>query len=306
SLGLSAELFPAVLPSGTPLGGVRAGLPGLAEGTPVAVAGHDHVAASFAVGAAQPGQAFDSMGTAEAFMGTRSEQPLGEAEYRSGLAYGCYVRPGRQYWSGGVSASGGSVEWLRGVLREPPVPYASLEALLEQAGDAPGNLLFFPYLAGSGSPHTDPTARGAFVGLRSTHGPAHLVKAVLEGVAYEVEFIRRTAELANRINIRQVIAAGGGTRNRRWMQIKADVCGCTYAVSVIDEATLLGAALLAGLGSRVYASEAEALQAAAQTPAQTYSPDPARRAVYRELYEQGYLAMQDSLRQVSYVLGEAT
>lgn len=303
ALGLSPELFPAVLSSGKPLGGLLGGLStGLAEGTPVAIAGHDHVVASFGVGAAEPGQAFDSMGTAESFMGTRATQALSNAEYAGGLAYGCYVRPGRQYWSGGISASGGSLEWLRGVLGEPPLSYETLNSLLDQVDDRPGDLLFFPYLTGSGSPHNDPVVRGAFLGLHAGHRPAQLVKAVLEGVAYEVEFIRRTAEQANGLTIRQVTAAGGGTRNRSWMQIKANITGCEYAVSTVDEAVLLGAALLAGLGSGLYASEADALRSAALRPAQIYRPDPQHQEAYQNIFEQGYLAVQDRLRQVSHTL----
>jgi sugar (pentulose or hexulose) kinase len=200
------------------------------------------------------------------------------------------------YWMGGLSASGGSVEWLRGILGEPPLTYAQLDDLLAQAGSGPTCILYFPYLSGSGSPHTDLQVRAAFVGLEGRHGQAELAKAVLEGTAYEVEFIRRRAEEVFRTPVRRLIASGGGTRNPVWMQIKADVSGCVIEAAEMPEATLLGAVLLAGIGLGTYAGEAEALAAVVRISRVVYLPDESRHRIYRELYEEGYLALQESLR----------
>jgi xylulokinase len=135
--------------------------------------------------------------------------------------------------------------------------------------------------------------RGAFVGL---HGRADLLKAVLEGTVYEVEFIRQAGEHITGQSIPALIAAGGGTRNRPWLQIKADVSGCRIEASAEPEATLLGAALVAGIGSGLYASEAEAFARLWLKPVEVFLPDPERHAIYHRLYEQGYLRLQDPLR----------
>ena len=301
-LGLDVGVFPTALPSGIRVGWIGSDIAasiGLPIRTPVSIAGHDHVCAAFAVGAIDPGLVFDSMGTAEALIGGFEERSLGEDELRSGLVYGCHVVKGRNYWMGGLSASGGSVEWLRAILDEPPLSYAELDALLERATPGPTGILYFPYLSGSGSPHTDLLVRGAFTGLNGTHGRSDLAKAVLEGTAYEVEFIRRAAETATGSTIRQITASGGGTRNRHWMQIKADVSGCRLEVQSMPEATLLGAALVAGVGRGLYADAAQAIDAARQAEVEIYLPDDDRHQGYIGFYERGYLHLQTPLRQLA-------
>ncbi len=309
-------------------------------GVPVTIAGHDHVCGAFAAYAwasassavpaatdppAQPrdtgglsapaGSAaandrqqsiFDSIGTAESLVGLFPARPLTEDDDRSGFAFGRHVRPGWMYWMGGLSSAGGSLEWLRSLLGappdgDPPLTYAELDHLLAQIPEAPTGILYYPYLAGSGSPHSDSLARGALVGLSASHTRSHLLRAALEGVCYEIEWMRRRAEEMLGTKLRRILAAGGGTRNRHWMQIKADVSGCDVDLLPQDETTLLGAALLAGLGAGVYRDEAEladqlratsgeagAINALLAAAAQRYQPDPQRRQAYRRLYDNGF------------------
>lgn len=299
------DLFPTVEPSGTPAGTVRPDVArriGVGDGTTAAVAGHDHVCAALAGGAVDPGTVFDSMGTAETLIGALEERPLGRKAYESGLGYGRHVVQKRLYWMGGSSASGGSVEWLRALLGDPALTYADLDALVAQAGSDPTGIVYVPYLLGSGTPHPDAQATGALVGLRATHTRAHIAKAVLEGTAYELEFIRRAAEHAAGTPIRSVVAAGGGTRNRHWMQIKADVGGVPVEVLGVPEATVWGAALLAGIGCGVYSDAAAAVAATQRQPRTTFTPEPLRHAAYRRVYEQVYVPIQAPLRQISHAL----
>ncbi len=304
---LPAELFPPALPSGTPIGRVlmeQATQVGLSLDTVVVIAGHDHVCAAFAVGATGEATVFDSMGTAETLIGALPQRPLGHAEYQTGLTYGCHVVPERLYWMGGLSSSGGSVEWLRALLGDPPLAYAELEALVDQVGPQPTGLLYFPYLLGSGTPHPDQQVKAAFIGLGANHTRAHLAKAVLEGVAYELEFIRRAAERGTGVAIDTVIAAGGGTRNQHRMQIKADVGGQRVVVAPQAEATVLGAALLAGIGCGVYRDAAEALKHIRSHPGTIYSPKQEQHKQYRRIYEQGYEPLQQPLRHIARNLAE--
>lgn len=297
---LNPELFPPVHPSGTAVGGVRSDVAtslGLTAGIPVAVCGHDHAAAAFAMNVTSPGRVLDSMGTAETLAGSLPERPLTEEDYRSGLIYSPHVAHGRLYWVGGLSASGGSVEWLRTILGTQPLSYVEIESLLASASPEPTGILYFPYLLGSGSPHPDPLVRGALVGLSTSHGRADLLKAVLEGTAFEVELIRQTGERVTGQPIPVLTAVGGGTRNRAWLQIKADVSDCWIEASAEPEATLLGAALVAGIGTGLYASESDAFAGLRLNPPEIFLPDGDRHAIYRRLYEQGYLFLQESLRQ---------
>jgi xylulokinase len=294
--GLSREAFPPVLRSGEPVGEVVVDLPGLERGIPVAITGHDHVCASFAAGAVHPGQTFDSIGTAESFNGPFEQRLLGEKEYRSGLTYGHHVLPGQFYWMGGLSASGGSVEWMRSILGDPPLSYIEVDSLLEKARSRPTGILYFPYLAGSGSPHSDPFVRGAFAGLSASHGRADLLKAVFEGTAYEMEFVRRAAEEVTGRQIDHFRVAGGGARSQAWMQIKADVSGCRLDLLSMPEAALLGAAMLAGVGSGFYHDHSEALSLLAHQEVETVLPDEDRHRIYRDYYEHGFLPLLEPLR----------
>jgi xylulokinase len=301
-LGIPVDLFPPVLPCGRPAGVARTGFAalGLQDGIPVAVAGHDHVCAAFAaqvLGGMQAAPVFDSIGTAESLIGIFPERPLGETDYQAGFAFGLYGAPGFLYWMGGLSAAGGSIEWLRSILGDPPLSYAELDALSQTRLGAPTGLLYFPYLSGSGSPHSDSLVRGAFIGLNASHSRADLYHAVLEGTAFETEYMRRAAERVTGAPIQRVLAAGGGTRNRRWMQIKADVYGCVLDVLSQKEATLLGAALLAGIGAGMYTDAHKAAECLAAYGLERFEPDPTRHEAYQQLFERGFLPLQDALRE---------
>ncbi len=286
---LSADLFPAVLPGGTPVGIVVDDLLehiGLRRGVPVAICGHDHVCAAFGAGATLPGRVFDSMGTAEALVGTVHVQTLDERAYNSGLSFGVMPFHDGLYWIGGCSASGGSLEWIGRMLNEPPLSYEQIAALESSMDNAPGEIVYLPHLAGSGAPHHHPTARGAFFGLSARHTRVDLLKAVLEGTAYQMESIRRVAESLADQPVRSITAAGGGTRHPRWLQIKADVYGAPIHVPATDEATLFGAALIGGIGCGVYRDADEALAVAAAQPITTIEPDMERHKMYTACFEQ--------------------
>jgi len=292
---LTPAHFPPVLPSGTTLVGLRASLHGLKPGIPVAVAGHDHVCAAFAAGATTPGVIFDSLGTAETLVGARPTQPLGERDYASGFIYGPHVIPGCQFWMSSLSASGGSVEWARALLSDTPLSYADFVALVAAAGPDPTGIVYAPYLAGSGAPRANPAAHAVFAGLTAPHTRAHLAKAVLEGTAYEVESMRRAAEALTGQPITAFIVAGGGEKNPHWLHIKADVSGCTLHAYEQIEATLLGAALLAGVGAGVYVDHAAAQAVLNVDSGIVYHPDKQRHARYRVIYEQQYIPLQTFL-----------
>ncbi|HEY3269093.1 MAG TPA: FGGY family carbohydrate kinase [Armatimonadota bacterium] len=298
SLGVSPALFPDILPSGQQAGRVSPAAEAstrVRAGTPVAVSGHDHVCAALAVGILHPGAVLDSMGTAETLVGAMAVRPLCPEDHASGLAFGCHVVLDRMFWMGGISSSGASVEWLRCQLDDRPMTYEALAALLEGLTPGPGDLLFFPYLRGSGAPWPDARMRGAFVGIDDSHTRAHLFRAVLEGTAYEVEAMRRSAETAMGASTSRVSVVGGGAMNAAWMQIKADVAGCALDVPALNEAAALGAALCAAIGQGIYAS-ADAAAAAVARAGVAYAPDPHRHPAYRRVLQDAYIPMHAGLR----------
>lgn len=293
---LSADLFPQALPGGTSVGESlpQWGALGIPAGTPVAVSGHDHLCAVLGAGAVDAETIFDSMGTAEVLIGNFPQRALTSADYASGLSTGCHAASGWMYWLGSMSTSGGSIEWIRQLFNNETLTYHELTGLLQQARSTPTGILFMPHLLGSGAPHSDSRMRGAWVGLKSQHGCADLAKAVLEGTAYEAELMRRAGEAMTGQSITMLTAAGGGTRNPIWMQIKADVCGCPIRILEEPEAALVGAARSAAEGSGIPCD----FQPAAST---VIEPDMQRHVLYRELFEEGYQTLFEPLRRISHL-----
>lgn len=300
--GLPADVFPDVVPSGAPLGTVKTELAaslGLEASTTVAIAGHDHVAASLAVGAVEPGEVFASMGTAETLVGMMKPRALGQAEFETGLSYGYHVIPGYQFWMGGNAASGGAVEWIRKQLGDDALSYDEIAALLMETEDAPSEVLFFPYLSGSGAPYPNSRTRASFIGLSYAHGKADLIRAVCEGTAYQLTMIKESAEHVTGHPIHVIRAVGGGTRLKPWLQMKANAANVTLIVPPVDEATLQGAAYTALLGAGHLKDLGELKQLVEGRGVEQLDPDAKLHAQYKQVYEQQYVAMAAELRRLS-------
>lgn len=302
-LGLKPELFPPILQSGEPAGtvtAVAAGRTGLPVGVPASVCGHDHICTMTAAGVVEPGRVLDSIGTAESMLGVVPCLDLTDSAFDSGLAFVPHVLPGRYCWLGGLSAAGGSIEWLRRQFGDQPLSYDEIVRLARDAGPDPTGILYFPYLSGSGAPLPDGSVRAAFIGLDVRHTKGDLVRAALEGTSFASEAIRRAAEEQTGAAIDEMVAVGGGARNDVWVQIRADVSGCHFTVPAIKEATALGAALTAGLGACLYEDLGDLLQVVARQiqGGTTFAPDPRRHAVYSRLYMNGFLDFQGPLRRV--------
>lgn len=306
--GLAPDIFPDTFPSGTPVGTVHDSAHAatlLPAGIPVTIAGHDHICAALGAGAVTPATIFDSMGTAEVLLGTLARRDLTISDYQSNLSYGCHVVEGLYYWLGGLSSSGGSIEWLRSLFGKEQLSYKQLDELLNQRDYEPTEILYFPYLLGGSSSSLNrnvSAVRAAFVGLGTHHRQADLVKAVLQGTAYEMERVRRTAQKVMDVPIERVIAAGGGTRNSLWIQIKADVSNCVFDVIPFSEITLLGAAMIAGIGTGIFADVEQAIEMMVDRNLRTFCPNLAQHALFKRLYEHGFLELQTPLnRYYEYV-----
>jgi xylulokinase len=157
-----------------------------------------------------------------------------------------------------------------------------------------GGLVFLPYLEGERAPVWDPRARGAFVGLTSRHGPADLLRAVLEGVACSVRHILDAAQATSGQRVVEVRVAGGGARLALWNQIKADVTGCPVRPCAVSENGVLGAAMLGALGAGLFpgVEQASAAMVALQAPC---VPNAAHRPIYDRAFAR-YTALYPQLR----------
>lgn len=303
---LGASMFGEPAPSAVQIGRVHqeaAELTGLPVGLPVCTAGHDHLCAAVGLGVTGFGDLFDSIGTAEAIVAALPDQSEDPAIAESGIAQGMHVLPGRYYAISGNAFGGGSIDWTRKLLLSAlPENNHSFESLIDLASQAPagsGGAFFLPHLRRANPPILDPASRGAFVGLSSDCGPEHFARAVFEGLAYEFQRIQDAVCDTFGLSSSRLIAAGGGTRNRLFMQIKADVSGLPIIVPDVDEATCLGAALAAGVGSGVYRDydDASAQVVSSET---VIVPDGSAHEFYRARYETVFAKLYDSLKAVNH------
>ncbi|SDO38896.1 FGGY family of carbohydrate kinases, C-terminal domain [Paenibacillus sp. yr247] len=296
--GLEESHFPTVVTMGTSVGtmlpDIGRGL-GLGSGISVCLAGHDHVCASLTIGQPERGNVYNSMGTAETLVGNFGARVLGMDDYQSGLAFGRHPLPDQMFWMGGHSASGGSVEWLRGLIDTGDLSYADILSLLDQVDPSPTGILYYPYLSGCGAPSTNALAKAAWIGLSARHHRGDMFKAILEGNAYQMEWLRLEAEKVGREPINKLVVVGGGAKNKHWLQIKADVSGIELHHPDLPEATLLGAALTAGVGSGVYRSFEEAMCVIPVGRSQVYTHNPDRHKLYRSIFENGFSHLRPML-----------
>lgn len=248
---------------------------GLRAGLPVIAGGGDNAAAAIGTGIVRPGVISSSIGTSGVVFAHADQIAL---DPKGRLHSFCHSVPGKYHLMAVSLAAGGSLQWFRNTLRSQlgaDADRLTYDVLSEQAAATPigaEGLIFLPYLTGERTPHLDPLARGAFIGLTSRHGVGHMVRAVMEGVVYSLRDgleIMRDLGLA----IDDVRATGGGGRSAFWRQMQADVYGKPVATLNAEEGPAFGAALLAGVGAGAWASVPEAC-AATIRETETIDPGP--------------------------------
>jgi xylulokinase len=259
------------------------------SGVPVAAGGGDQACGALGVGVDRPGPLSIVLGTSGVVFATL-EDYRADAEAR--LHTFCHAVPGRWHAMGVSLSAAGSVEWLRTLL----LPDGEITDLTDGAtrwAAGTEGLLFLPYLAGERTPHGDPHARGAFVGLSLRHDRGAMLRAVLEGVAYA---LRDSLELIRAFGIEPVVArvSGGGARSDLWLSIIASVLGIPLERTESQDGAAFGAALLGGVAAGVFADVREAVDACVRVT-DTVEPNPVWERVYEEGYER-YRALYPSLR----------
>lgn len=287
ALVLDAAMLPAVHEGPAVAGVVCArgsAATGLPEGIPVVAGAGDQAANAVGVGAVTPDTGALSLGTSGVVFVPTARPAV---EPRGRVHAFCHAVPGMWHVMGVMLSAAGSLRWYRDTVA-PGLPFPDLtdEAALVPPG-AEG-LRFLPYLTGERTPHADPDARGAFVGLTVRHTRAHLTRAVLEGVAFG---LRDSLELMREAGVTipgEFRASGGGTTSRLWRQIVSDVLGVPLVGVGTVEGAAFGAGVLGAVGAGWFPSPRDAVAAmvrrgAVTEPGDTASYDPAY-ASYRSLY----------------------
>jgi xylulokinase len=260
-----------------------AAMTGLRVGTPVMAGGGDQAANGVGVGAIAPGIVAMSLGTSGVVF-TATDRPVIEPDGR--LQAFCHAVPDMWHLMGVMLSAAGSYQWFKDTLA-PGNDFAALDAAAAQVGPGSDGLVFLPYLSGERTPHPDPTARGAFVGLTVRHEIGHLARAVMEGVAFG---LRDSVELMGGVeDMGEVRVSGGGAASPVWLRVLANVLDRPVRVVGTAESAAHGAALLAATGAGAFASVDEACAHAVEVgdpiepgPESNVYPDVYR--VYRELY----------------------
>ena len=279
------EIDPAWLPptfEGTAVTGhitpQAAEITGLKAGTPVVGGGGDQAAGAVGTGAVTEGIVSLSLGTSGVVFAS-ADQPIIEPEGR--LHAFCHAVPGKWHLMGVMLSAAGSLRWYRDTL----APDADFDALIEPVAKVqPGSdgLFFLPYLTGERTPHPDPLARGAFVGLTVRHTQPHLTRAVLEGVAFGLRDSFELMKEAGLAEVSQVRVTGGGAKSPLWRQILADVLDVELVTVNTTEGAAHGAAVLAATGAGFYPDVPSACAAIIKLTGSTV-PSPAS-ATYQKLY----------------------
>lgn len=288
ALGIDSEWLPTVFEGPAVTGTVTsdaARATGLSAGTPVVAGGGDQAANAVGLGVIDPGTVAMSLGTSGVVFAP-TDAPLTE---ESGRVHAfCHAVPGRWHFMGVMLSAAGSLRWLR----DSVAPDKSFEELVSAASDvaaADDGLFFLPYLTGERTPHADPLARGAFVGLTVRHDLRHMTRAVLEGVAFGLKDGLDLMESAGLPHPALIRASGGGTTSGLWRQILADVLDSRLALVGTTEGAAFGAAMLAMVGCGWYPSVRDVCEAVVDIrPAEAPSADRLRydqaHARYRALY----------------------
>lgn len=290
-LDVDASILPPVFESPEVTGKITneaALLSGLRAGTPVVAGAGDQAASAVGNGIVSPGLVSVTLGSSGVVFGTTVTPKLDPG---GRLHTFCHAVPGKWHVMGVTQGAGLSLRWFREQFGAQESWFAReigadpYELILQEAANAPAGsdgLLFLPYLMGERTPHLDPEARGAWFGLTAAHRRGHLVRAILEGVAFS---LRDSLEIFKELSIPvdQIRASGGGSRNALWRRIQAEIYGKELVTLRESEGSALGAALLAGVGAGVYPSVEEAAKQAVHIQ-ERVAPSEAGESVYEKIY----------------------
>ena len=307
ALEIDPALLPPVVAADTVCGTITeevAALTDLLPGIPVAGGGADNACAAVGNGVVRPGLALVSIGTSGvvlAYAGTPQVDMSGPIPRVHTFNHAV---PQAWYLMGVTQSAGLSLHWVRdniGLPERALESWTGLDAydlLMKEAESVPAGsdgLLFLPYLQGERTPHLDAYARGGWIGLTASHDRRHLIRSVLEGVAFSLKDCSTIIQ-GQGLPIEQVRVTGGGAKSPPWRQIIADVLGIELVTTNATEGPAFGAALLAGVASGLYTSVEQACDATVRVMERT-EPRPEAERIYAQAYET-YKALYPALKPI--------
>jgi xylulokinase len=308
--GLDGEKLPKIFWSYKKVGEVNeyaSKILGIEKGVPVAMGCADSAASALGCGIIKQGRVFETTGTSTV-VAVLSSTP----KFDTRILNRCYVMEGLWLHMGAMSTTGASLKWFKDNLCEIEIQlsqkgdgnvYKILDELATKAPPGCDGLIFFPYMSGERSPVWDPNARGVFFGLTLSHTKAHMVRAILEGVAYG---LRNNLEIIESlgVTVEEVRAAGAAAKSNLWRQIKADVLGKKIAVSSVKDATMIGCAILAGCAAKRYNDIISIADKFYHLTEDVNTPNASANSVYTKYYmifKKGYKRFKSMYKEIASV-----
>ncbi|MHA1819335.1 MAG: xylulokinase [Promethearchaeota archaeon] len=287
-LELDLDKMPEAMPSGKIVGNVIDDDCGFDKGTVVVSGGGDQQCAALGVGVVKTGRTKCTTGTGS-FILNYLEEPKFDEKRR--VLCSCHAVPGAWVQEASIFTSGSALRWVRDEVCTSEVltakeknmdPYQVLDQRAEGAPVGANGLIFIPHMVGAGAPYWNPDARGILFGLALGHTRADVIRAVMEGVAFEVrKNIEVFESLGNKIN--ELRVTGGGSRSPIWNQIMADVLNIQCGRGELEESTAVGAAILASYGVGDYKSLINAAENLSHVN-KIWTPIPEHVKIYDKLY----------------------
>jgi xylulokinase len=258
AMEIDRELMPRVFESVEITGKVsKAGAEatGLRSGTLVVAGAGDNAAGAIGMGIVRSGTVSATIGTSGVVF-IVTDKPKLDLKGRAHTL--CHAIPGRWHMTGVTLGAGLSLNWFREQFADGKT-FAELDIEAAKIPSGSDGAIWLPYLMGERTPHLDPNARAAFVGLTASHTHAHATRAVMEGVAFS---LRDSLEIFRELGaeMSSIRLGGGGAHSPLWRQIQADVYGQTVETIEADEGAAFGAAILAGVGANAWPSVDEACE----------------------------------------------
>lgn len=279
---------------------------GLSVNTEVVGGAGDNAAAAVGTGIVRDGTAFTTIGTSGVVFAHSSKLTI---DPKGRVHTCCCAVPGAWHVMGVTQGAGLSLKWFKDNFCQDYIAKAAAqqkdvyELINKDAAKIPvgsDKLLYLPYLMGERTPHLDPDCRGVLFGLSAIHTKAHVLRAVMEGVSYSLcdcnDILKEMGILVD-----QMMACGGGGQSPVWRQMLADLYGCRVNTAQQTEGPALGAAILAGVGTGIYASVETACD---ELIGEAQSSEPMGENVktyqqYHELYKELYKSLKDSYKKLA-------
>lgn len=305
------NILPEVMQSGTFLGEVteeaskKTDLP---EGTPIFLGGHDNICAALAIGAFSNDIVMDVTGTWEVIIQSSTKPILNNKVYEAGIAVDAHVAKDK-YCNVAAAVSLNMIEWFRKNYgfeekyksqQTGKKDWEYLEQIIINSSCGSKGVFFLPHFSGAGAPINDIRSTGAFIGLSNVVEKGDMLRSMYEGLNYQFKDMLLAMKNSLGIESEKILVVGGGTKDTILMQNKADIVGKAIEVPDIDEATSLGAALLAGIGLGIYKNEYDAFSSTFRT-GKVYEPNEklvSKYNTYYNIYKNIYPTLKDINRQI--------